>query len=193
VDVADDDLELAVAARNGNEAAFSELVRRHTPRLLRVAELILGDRASAEDAVQDGVTQGWRGVAKYRGDAAFGTWMHRIVVRCALHGLRDQHRMERLVEAERRFMDPAFTVDPADVVALANDSVQLRRALANLSGVYRVAVVLHAVEGMTASEVAGMTGVPLGTAKARIRRGRIALLAELAQHRAAVGCDEAEG
>lgn len=192
MDVADDDLELAVAARNGDEAAFSELVRRHTPRLLRVAELMLGDRASAEDAVQDGVTQGWRGVAKFRGDAAFGTWIHRIVVRCALRCLRHQQRMEKLVEAERRFMDPAYTVDPADVVVLANDSVQLRRALANLSGVHRVAVVLHDVEGMTASEVAGITGVPLGTAKGRIRRGRIALLAELAQP-GAVGCHEAEG
>ncbi|MGH9268494.1 MAG: RNA polymerase sigma factor [Acidimicrobiales bacterium] len=191
MDLAEDDLELAVAARNGDEAAFSELVRRHTPRLLLVAELILGDRASAEDAVQDGVTQGWRGVAKFRGDAAFGTWMHRIVVRCALAGLRDQHRMEKLIDAERRFMDPAYTVDPADVVTRANDSEQLRRALDTLSGVYRVSVVLHDVEGMTASEVAGITGVPLGTAKGRIRRGRIALLAELA--RSAISRNEAEG
>jgi RNA polymerase sigma-70 factor (ECF subfamily) len=192
VDLADDDLGLTVAARKGDTAAFSELVRRHTPRLLRVAELVLGDRASAEDAVQDGVTEGWRSVAKFRGDAAFGTWMHRIVVRCALRRLRDQHRMEKLVEAERRFMDPSYTVDPADVVALTSDSVQVLRALANLSGVYRVAVVLHDVEGMTASEVAEITGVPLGTAKGRIRRGRIALLAELTQRRA-VGCNEAEG
>ena len=177
----DDELELAVAARNGDATAFGELVRRHTPRLLRVAEVILGDRASAEDAVQEGVAQAWRGVAQFRGDAAFGTWLHRIIVRSALRRLRDERRVEKLVEAERRFMDPAYTVDPADVVTTANDSMQLRHALASLSGVYRVAVVLHDVEGMTASEVAGITGVPLGTAKGRIRRGRIALLAELSR------------
>ncbi|MGH8974352.1 MAG: RNA polymerase sigma factor [Acidimicrobiia bacterium] len=189
---AHDELELTVAARDRDAAAFGELVRRHTPRLLRVAQAILGDRAGAEDAVQDGITQAWRAVTQFRGDAAFGTWLHRIVVRCALHRLRDQQRVEQLVEAERRFLDPAYTVDPADVATRANDALELRRALASLSGVYRVAVVLHDVEGMTASEVAEITSVPLGTAKARIRRGRIALLAELAR-RTGIGCDEAEG
>lgn len=177
---AHDDLELAVAARHGDAAAFGELVRRHTPRLLRVAQGILGDQAGAEDAVQDGVTEAWRYVRQFRGEAAFGTWLHRIVVRSALRRLRAERRVEELVEAERRFLDPDYTLDPAEVATRASDAARLRQALGALSGVHRVAVVLHDVEGMTASEVAEITGVPLATAKGRIRRGRIALLAELA-------------
>jgi RNA polymerase sigma-70 factor (ECF subfamily) len=175
-----DDLDLAVAARDGDTAAFCELVRRHTPRLLGVARSILGQPASAEDAVQEGVTEAWRHVHQFRGDAAFGTWLHRIVVRSALRRLREERRVEELVEAERRFLDPAYTVDPAEVAARASDTARLRQALGSLPGVYRVAVVLHDVEGMTAGEVAEVTGVPLATAKARIRRARIALLADLA-------------
>lgn len=187
--MAENELDLALAARNGDADAFGELVRRHTPRLLRVAQSVLGNRDGAEDAVQDGVTQAWRGVGQFRGNAAFGTWLHRIVVRAALHRLRDQQRVEALVEAERRFMDPDYSVDPADVAIASSD--RLREALGTLAGVYRVAVVLHDVEGLTAAEVAEATGVPLGTAKARIRRGRISLLAELAGHTSA-GREQAE-
>lgn len=188
--MAEDELDLALAARNGDGSAFGELVRRHTPRLLRVAQSILKDRDGAEDAVQEGVTQAWRGVGQFRGDATFGTWLHRIVVRAALHRMRDQQRVDALIEVERRFMDPNYTADPADVVATASDADRLREALGALTGVYRVAVVLHDVEGLTAGEVAEATGVPLATAKARIRRGRIALLAELASQPSA-GCEEA--
>jgi len=179
-----DDLELVLAARKGDSAAFGALVQAQLPRLLRVAQTMLGDPASAEDAVQDGVTQAWRAVGQFRGDAAFGTWLHRIVVRACLHHLRDRHApevIEGLAEAERRFLDPDYTVDPADIVARTSDAGKLRQALEALPGVYRVAVVLHDVDGLTAAEVAEMTGAPLGTVKARIRRGRIALLASLAR------------
>ena len=94
--------------------AFGELVQRHLPRLLRVAQSMLGDRTGAEDAVQDGVAQAWRGVGQFRGDAAFGTWLHRIVVRACLHHLRDRRApevIEGLAAAERRFLDPDYTVE----------------------------------------------------------------------------------
>jgi RNA polymerase sigma-70 factor (ECF subfamily) len=182
-----DDLELVLAARRGDPAAFGELVQRHLPRLLRVAQSMLGDPTGAEDAVQDGVVQAWRG---------FGTWLHRIVVRACLHHLRDRRApevIEGLAEAERRFLDPDYTVDPAEVVARASDAGKLRQALETLPDVYRVAVVLHDVEGLTGAEVAETTGVPLGTAKARIRRGRIALLAELARRQTASETEQRTG
>jgi RNA polymerase sigma-70 factor (ECF subfamily) len=144
---------------------------------------MLGDRTGAEDAVQDGVAQAWRGVGQFRGDAAFGTWLHRIVVRACLHHLRDRRApevIEGLAAAERRFLDPDYTVDPAEVVARASDAGKLREALATLPGVYRVAVVLHDVDGLTA-------------AKARIRRGRIALLDELARKQTASETEQRTG
>ena len=79
------------------------------------------------------------------------------------------------------------------MVARASDAGTLRQALETLPGVYRVAVVLHDVDGLTGAEVAETTGVPLGTAKARIRRGRIALLAELARRQTASETEQRAG
>lgn len=181
-----DDPALVSAARQGDPRAFGELVSRSMPRLLRLAHSILGERG-AEDAVQDAVADAWRSVHAFRGEAAFGTWLYRIVIRACMRQARPEREPEpsqevdELVEAERRFMDPAYTVDPAEVVARLSDAQELHRALDALPAVYRVAVVLHDADGLTALEVADATGAPLGTAKARIRRGRIALLARLAQ------------
>lgn len=178
-----DERELVAAARAGGPDAFGELAQRQAPRLLRVAYSILGDRSNAEDAVQDGMLQAWRAVPGFRGDSDFGTWLYRIVVRCAIRRLGDPQVPESLdtLDAERRFADPDYTVDPAEVVARASQTREMRRALGTLPPMYRVAVVLHDVDGLTTADVAKLTGVPLGTAKARLRRGRIALLAELAR------------
>lgn len=189
-----DERELVAEARAGDGEAFGQLVRRHAPRLLRVADSILGDRSCAEDAVQDGVLQAWRALPGFRGDAAFGTWLYRIVVRCAVRRLGERATAESLdaIGAEARFADPDYTVDPAEVIARASHASQIRQALWSLPVVYRVAVVLHDVDGLTTADVARLTGVPLGTAKARLRRGRIALLAELTRSEGAavngVGC-----
>src|SRR5688572_10943747 len=70
-------------ARDGYLDAFEELVRHHQGRAYTIAVRMLGDAHEAEDAVQDAFVDAWRGLHRFHGDAAFGTWLYRIVVnRC---------------------------------------------------------------------------------------------------------------
>ncbi|GAC1530349.1 MAG: RNA polymerase sigma factor RpoE [Acidimicrobiales bacterium] len=193
---AEDELDLVVLARQGDRDAFATLIRRHSPRMLRLAERMLADREAAEDAVQDGVVSAWRNIGEFRGDAAFATWLHTIVARACLSQLRRAHRTESLdaiTDADNRWADATYSVDPGDVVARASDAVTLGTALATLPASYRAALLLHDMDGLTAAEVADATGVPLGTAKARIRRARMAVVSQLAAGAAGNHRKEATG
>lgn len=85
------------------------------------------------------------------------------------------------VDLLRRWQDPDYTVDPALVAARRSRAEMLRAVLDQLPETYRIALILHDAQGLSASELAEATGVPLGTAKSHIRRGRMALVALLGQ------------
>jgi Sigma-70 region 2 len=79
------DRELVRTARQGDLQAFDELTRRHAARAYRTALAVLRDHDDAQDATQDAFLAAWQGLAAFRGEAAFGTWLHRIVTRVALN------------------------------------------------------------------------------------------------------------
>jgi RNA polymerase sigma-70 factor (ECF subfamily) len=175
--------DLVPAARGGDMAAFAELVGRCTPQMNRLARSMVGE-ASADDVVQESVLAAWRALPGFRGDARFSTWMQTICRRQALRAA-EQARSRRpplgtVARAEREWADPDWTVDPAEVVERAGRHREVLAALDQLPASYRSALILHDVEGLSGREVAEMTEVPLGTAKARIRRARLALVSVLA-------------
>jgi RNA polymerase sigma-70 factor (ECF subfamily) len=86
--VADRDSLLVVRAAEGDESAFETLVRRHGPVLLGLAHRLLGNRADAEDAVQESLVSAWRRLPEFRRQAAFRSWMYRIVTNRCLSVLR---------------------------------------------------------------------------------------------------------
>lgn len=177
------DFELVVAARSGDTTSFGLLLKRHAPRLLSLARQMVGADA-AEDVVQEAMIDTYRGLVGFRGDAAVATWLYRITLnRCLAE--RRRHRPE-IAEVEpvdllRRWQDPDYTVDPALVAARRSRAEMLRAVLDQLPETYRIALILHDAQGLSASELAEATGVPLGTAKSHIRRGRMALVALLGQ------------
>ncbi len=177
------DFELLVAARTGDTRSFGELVRRHAPRLLSLARQMVGGDA-AEDAVQEAMIDAYRGMSSFRGDAAVATWLYRVTLnRCLAE--RRRHKPE-IAQAEpidllRRWQDPDYTVDPALVAARRSRVETLRAVLERLPETYRAALVLHDAQGLSASELAEAMGVPLGTAKSYIRRGRMALVSLLGE------------
>ena len=174
--------DLVDAAKAGDTTSFGELVRRHAPRLLSLAQQLVGP-AVAEDVVQEAMINAWRGLPAFEGRSAFGTWLHRITVNAALRQRR--RHQPAAVETEplellERWADPEYSVDP-ELVALRNSRAEtLRAVLDQLPDGYRVALILHDAEGLSASELAELTGIPLGTAKSNIRRGRMALVSLLA-------------
>jgi len=158
-------------AQRGERFAFELLVERHEQRMYTLAARVLGSREDAADAVQDALVRAWLALPKFRGDARFSTWLYRIVVNSA-HDVRAKRR-------ETVFEEPPEPADPRDRFAEQELSGELQRALNSLDESYRVAVILYDVLGCSYREIAEMTGVPEGTVKSRIFRGRTELAERL--------------
>jgi RNA polymerase sigma-70 factor (ECF subfamily) len=165
------DEALVRRAQRGERFAFERLVEQHEQRLYTLAARVLGDREDAADAVQEALVRAWLALPKFRGDARFSTWLYRIVVNAA-HDVRARRRV-------RTAEEPPDPVDPRDRFAEHELSGKLQQALGELDEIYRVAVVLYDVLGCSYAEIAAMTGVPEGTVKSRIFRGRTELAERL--------------
>jgi RNA polymerase sigma-70 factor (ECF subfamily) len=164
---------VAAVCRDGEERAFRELYRRHTPRLCRLAlRLLGGDAHAAEDAVQETWVRAVRGLSHFRGDAALSTWLHSI----GLHVTQDALRRRR--RGREDAWDDSF--DPPVAPPPVGERIDLERAIALLPDGYRTALVLHDVEGMTHEDIAAQLGVTAGTSKSQLHRARRALRGLLA-------------
>ncbi|MGH2755954.1 MAG: RNA polymerase sigma factor [Actinomycetota bacterium] len=174
-----DESELLQRALEGDDRAFSTLLRRHEDRIFALALRMTGSRADALDATQEAFILAFRRAASFRGDAAFSTWLYRIAINACKDFIRKRSRAPGLVGSEEppEEADPRPAVD--DQVALRLD---LSEALAGLSDEYREAVVMYDLGGVPYEEIARITGVAIGTVKSRISRGR-RQLAKLLEHR----------
>lgn len=173
------DRELVKRCLAGSEPAFRELYHRHVDRVYRIAARILGPAADVGDVVQQVFIAVDRSLPRYRGEAAFTTWLHRITVNVTTGALRARLR--------DRGRETTFAVDA--VVDLGG-KLEAREALCRLYAALeplpakgRVAFVLVELEGMSLEEMAAATGVPLFTAAARLRRARAALAGALDEPR----------
>jgi RNA polymerase sigma-70 factor, ECF subfamily len=168
--VDDPDGPLVSRAQKGDRWAFEQLVDRHQHRLFTLAARLLGSSDDAVDAVQEAFIRAWLGLPSFRGGARFSTWLHRICV----NAVHDQRAKARRTEPSPD-IDPT---DPRDAFAQQELSRELQQALNSLEEEYRTAVVLYDVLGCSYAEIAELSGVPEGTVKSRIFRGR-ARLAEI--------------
>ncbi|HXV33792.1 MAG TPA: sigma-70 family RNA polymerase sigma factor [Gaiellaceae bacterium] len=167
----DADELLVRRAQKGERYAFEKLVEAHQQRMYTLAARVLGSREDAADAVQEALVRAWLALPKFRGEARFSTWLYRIVVNSA-HDVRAKRR-------DRTAEEPPDPADPRDRFAEQELSNELQLALNALDETYRVAVVLYDVLGCSYAEIAEMTGVPEGTVKSRIFRGRSELAERL--------------
>lgn len=166
----EDERILVKRAQKGDQRAFAELVGRHQQRLFTLAVRELGSQADAEDAVQEALVRAWRSLPRFRADSSFATWVYRI----QLNAIHDQR-----ARSQRGSGTPLDDVvepsDPRDGLVERELSGALQAALAGLDEVYRTPVVLYDVLGRSYAEIAETLGVPEGTVKSRIFRGRTEL------------------
>lgn len=181
------DAELLRAHAAGEPDAFGELFRRHRDRLWAVALRTLADREEAADALQDALLSAHRAAARFRGDSAVTTWLHRIVVNSCLDRLRRRKAQPTVPlpdgthPDERRERGGGGGTEPA-APAVDHDTVLVvREALGELPTDQRTAIVLVDLQGYTVAEVAEILDVAEGTVKSRCARGR-ARLAVLLGH-----------
>jgi RNA polymerase sigma-70 factor, ECF subfamily len=146
------------AARRGDQTAFRHLVEAHARPLLHVCQRLLGDVASAEDALQEAFINAWRGLERFDGRSAFGSWLHRIAVNAAL-GLLRQRRIEFSIDAEEedsgraaQWLDPGH--DPFERASGHQIGRHLAQALEELSHAERSAFVLRHFEQYPLEEIA---------------------------------------
>ncbi|MFE9633374.1 RNA polymerase sigma factor [Streptomyces sp. NPDC006463] len=170
----DDDV-LAVRASEGDEDAFAVLVRRHSGRLLALAQHLLGNRTDAEDAVQDAFLSAWRRLPEFRHSASFGTWMYRIVTNRCLNALR--HPPHPLpLDTVPEPVAAAADSSPPQVAETDAAAAALTKALLGLRPELRVCWVLRELHGLHYDEIAQVVGSSEQTVRGRLFRARRALM-----------------
>ena len=160
----------------GERAAASAFVKRFQARVYGLALSIVGDPLLAEDLAQEALTKAWRNAGAYdprRG--AVATWLLTITRNLAIDALRLHRARPSEPHAMVTFDIPSHDLGPAEAAVVADTARGVRGAVALLPIDQRRALVLAAFYGRTAKEIADMEGIPLGTAKTRIRAGMIKL------------------
>ncbi len=167
------DRRLVALAQTGDERAFAELVERHAPRVYALARRIVRSPADAEEVAQDAFVRAWRAIGSYRGDAAFGTWLHRITARRALDRAAVLSTRRAREAPEEAAGEPSASAWSAP--APAEDA--LAPLLAELPPIQRAALTLFYYEDQSVKQVALDLDLPEGTVKTHLHRGRQALRA----------------
>lgn len=167
------DRDAAARIRRGEVPAFEELYKRYGGRLYSVAYRMTGSTADAEDLLQEIFLQVHRRIDTYRGEAALGTWLHRLAVNACLDHLRSRQGREHQATD---FLEDLDVPEPAAARSwqpdTALDRLDLERAVAKLPPSYRAAFVLHDVEGHEHHEVGDMLGIAEGTSKSLVHKAR---------------------
>jgi len=164
--------DLVERAKLGDRDAFGELVAQHQHEVFTLAVRLMRDRDLAADVSQDAFIRAWRAMPKFRGDARFSTWMHRITVNTAWTH-RSKQRRVRLDPLESLTAEPqASTLDPVRAGEAASASPRIEEALMQLTSSVRAVVVLKDVYGWSHSEIADHLDISVTAAKVRLHRGR---------------------
>jgi RNA polymerase sigma-70 factor (ECF subfamily) len=164
-------------AQQGDLDAFESLYRAHAPAILALCRRMVGDERDARDLVQDAFVRAWQRLPTFQGQSALGTWLHRLAVNVVLEQLRTAKR-ETL-----RFIDDSDddTLPARSSEGQLNASMDLEHALSRLPAGARSVFVLHDIHGYSHDEIAQMTGIAPGTARAQLWRARRALMRLLDQ------------
>ena len=163
--------ELVRRAQGGDRRAFGLLVTRHQETIARTVTAMLGPGQEVDDVVQDVFIRCYESLDRFRGTAAFGTYLHRIAINKSLDTLRRRKRWRA------RFIDDATTTFPDSGSSLEKDyeaSDQSRlvlAAIAQLQPRYRAVVTLRLIEGLSTDETATALGIKYGTVLSRLSRG----------------------
>lgn len=188
--------QLVARARQGDRAAFDVLVERYTPQVFNIALRITGSREEAEDCVQDAFIRAFSALSRFRGEAAFSTWLYRVAVNAANDAARrlsgtpiptsslgDGNPDDEAPDLDRLAQSSADSDSNPERAALAG---QRRRvvleAIRSLPEHHRTVIVLYDLQGLSYDEVGRVIGARIGTVKSRLNRARLALKERLAPH-----------
>jgi RNA polymerase sigma-70 factor (ECF subfamily) len=177
------DPELVRAVQRGSPGAMEDLIRATYPDVHRLCLRLLGNQADAADATQEVFLRVMRSVLGFRGESAFGTWLHRVTVNVCSTALRKQgdHRARGQTAGTKPFATPDSTdtmAGPDDTEARVvelDDAGRVAAALQELSDDDREVVTLRDIEGLSTRQTAEVLGISESAAKVRLHRAHARL------------------
>jgi RNA polymerase sigma-70 factor (ECF subfamily) len=178
-----DDFDLVHASKNGDVAAFEQLVKRYDRKLFRIAQSVTHNREDSQDAVQEAFLKAYQHLGEFREDSQFSTWLIRITLNQSLMKLRKQRRTREVS------LDEDFGVDedvlPREVIDWAPNPEQLYsvselrniliKTIEELQPILRTVFVLQDIEGLSTVQAAEVLNLSLSAAKSRLWRARLQL------------------
>jgi RNA polymerase sigma-70 factor, ECF subfamily len=167
--------ELIARVLSGDRIAARDLYDAHSARVFRLAFRLTGDADLAREFTQDTFVRAFAQLSKFRGDAAFSTWIHRITVTVVANAMRKVKRF-RERETDLEDVHPISSDGPGVDPVLRE---RLHRAIGDLPEIYRTTLIMHDIEGYTHTEIAEVLGVAEGTCKSRLSQARAQLRAVL--------------
>ncbi len=168
-----DDRALVVLSRQGDADAFAQLLRRHDHKMRGVVWQLVQSRSEMDDILQDAYLKAWRGLGDFHGEAAFSSWLYRIVYTTTLDAAKAAAR-RKIVP-----LDDVVVPSIGDASAQIADSFALRQALASLPEDQLAVVALVDGQGESYDDVAEMLSISVGTVGSRLSRARAQLRKEL--------------
>ena len=164
-------------ARRGDQEAFEQLVRRYEKRVFALTSRMCRNPADAEEAAQEAFLSAWQGLAFFRGDSSFSTWLYRLASNACVDLLRRESRHR--TAAGLSLDDEELNLDVPDPARSPQDEAERRelrekieRGLASLSPEHREVLVLREIHQLSYDEIAETLDLDVGTVKSRISRGR---------------------
>ena len=181
------DEALLIAYGNGDASAARILLRRLTPRILGYAARVLGDRAEAEDVVQEAMLRLWKQAPDWRqGEAKVSTWVYRVATNLCI----DRQRKRRSVDLDQ--IDEPVDDSPDAISGLQNAAraKALNKALDQLPERQKTAVILRHIEGLANPEIAAIMEISPEAVESLTARGKRALAGHLSGQRQALGFED---
>ena len=165
----DPDAVDATLAASGDASAFERLYRSHVSRIYGLVRRMINDD-DADEVAQDIFVRAWQKLGTFRGEAAFGTWLHRLAVNVILA------RRETLGIRRKRYLEDDAILETVPARRPGPEmAMDFESAMARLPDGAREVFVLHDVEGYRHEEIAEMLGLATGTSKSQLHRARMAL------------------
>jgi RNA polymerase sigma-70 factor (ECF subfamily) len=185
-----EDLALVQSAREGDMAAFEQLIKRYDRNVFRIANHITQNREDAEDVVQDAFLKAYQKLDQFQGNSKFYTWLVRIAVNEALMKLRKRKASKTVsidedVETDEGFVPREVTdwsPNPEQLYKQAELGDILEKTIQGLPSGFRTVFVLRDVEGLSTEETADALGLSIPAVKSRLLRARLQLRERLSRH-----------
>lgn len=172
----DPDTDLVSRAREGDSAAFDELVEKYTPRLYGLVYHMTSNHEDTNDVLQDVFAKAYRALKRFRGKSTFYTWIYSIATNMTLNFLKKRNRRRAMslndvdlaIENDKEFIEATSKSDPVREANISELQERLNMAMQQLSEDHRAAVTMFDIQGMPHAEIAKILGVSEGTVRSRL-------------------------